>query len=129
MTFLDLAAPPQGPEHVTHSVLHKHFVAVALISDLESTCGWTLLCEPFAQCLRLARFGRLVIGKISASCHNLFLITFFPASELPGHLQLGHLEKFLHRKGNWTLEGAAQGDGGAFIPGSVLKGVAGSEGH
>lgn len=64
VTFLDLAAPARGPGHVTHSVLHKNFVAVPLISQLKSTGGWTLWCEPFAQCLRLARSGRLVIGKI-----------------------------------------------------------------
>lgn len=52
----------------------RHLLAVPLVLDLQSTHGGICLCEPFAQCLKLARFGEQLTRNISTLCYNLFLL-------------------------------------------------------
>lgn len=52
----------------------RHLLAVPLVLDLQSTHGRICLCEPFAQCLKLTRFGEQLTWNISTLCYNLFLL-------------------------------------------------------
>jgi len=72
----------------------KGLVSVPLVSDLQSTRGGICLCEPFAQHLKLARFGKLWTGNISTLCYNLFL-NFSSSPVMTGGI------------GSWMLCGSA----------------------
>lgn len=53
-------------------------LAVAVVSDLQTTQGGSCWCKPFAWCWRLARFGKSMSKTTSALCYNLFLMFSSP---------------------------------------------------